>query len=387
MTLAPTASLAARHAAARARFAEAGVDALIVSHLPNLFYLSNLAATAGLLVLTPRSATLLVDGRYRSAGEALGSGPSACPDLDLRLVADSYEEALTRVVADLGGMRVGFEAAHLPVARHEWMLAGLAGGADAPALVSTQGLVESLRVRKDAFEQALLREAAVRLSAVFVGVLVDLRAGVREWEVAAQLEQGLRRAGFAKPAFDTIVASGPSSAVPHARAGDRTLTPGDLVVIDAGGVYHGYCVDMTRTASIGEPGARARRLFGAVRAAQAAGIEAMRAGAATAAIDAAARDVMRDRGFGDAFVHSTGHGLGIEVHETPRLAKRRPEADRPTRTGYFRDPDVLEAGMVVTVEPGGYLDGFGGVRIEDDVLVTPEGRDVLTSVDRGLAVC
>jgi Xaa-Pro aminopeptidase len=385
--LAPTACLATRHEAARHQCAAAGVDALVVSHLPNVFYLTNLASTAGVLVLTGTAVTLIVDGRYRGAAETLATGPSACPGLEVRLVTESYEESLTAHLSELRGLRVGLEAAHTSVARQEWLLAALAGGGSGPELVSTQGVIESLRVRKDTFEQGVLRDAARRLSAVVIGVLADLRAGLREWEVAAQLELALRRAGFSKPAFDTIVASGPSSAAPHARAGDRTLAAGDLVVMDVGGVYHGYCVDITRMAAVAEPPRAARDLFDAVLAAQAAGLEAVRPGTATADVDAAARAVLTERGYGDAFVHSTGHGLGLEVHEAPRLARRHPQAERAVPRGHFRDPEVLAPGMVVTVEPGAYLPGFGGVRVEDDVLVTKDGREVLTTVDRALVVC
>jgi Xaa-Pro aminopeptidase len=223
---------------------------------------------------------------------------------------------------------------------------------------------------------------------VLAGVLADLHEGAREVDVAQALEAGMRRTGFTKPAFDTIVASGPNSALPHARAGDRRLTRGDLVVIDFGGVFHGYSVDMTRTVAIGEAGKEARGLYDAVRDAQAAAIAAVGPAATPDAIDAAARQVLEARGFGPLFVHGTGHGLGLEVHEAPRIAA----------AGTARSADALEGcvvpvpaqvvpGMVFTIEPGAYRPGFGGVRIEDDVLVTLEGCEVLTTGDRALRVC
>jgi Xaa-Pro aminopeptidase len=194
--------------------------------------------------------------------------------------------------------------------------------------------------------------------------------------------------GFTRPAFDTIVAAGARSALPHARAGDQVLARGDLVVLDFGGVYNGYCVDLTRTVSIGPPSAAAGHLYDAVHRAQRAALDAVQPGAATSAIDRAARQVLEDAGYGAAFGHGTGHGLGIEVHEAPRVAQpRRGLDDREYPPGYLQEPRAVVPGMVFTVEPGAYLTGFGGVRIEDDVLVTDVGCEILTTVDRDLRVC
>jgi Xaa-Pro aminopeptidase len=198
-----------------------------------------------------------------------------------------------------------------------------------------------------------------------------------EREVAGIIEAALRAAGYERPAFDTIVASGPNSALPHHRAGDRALETGDLVVLDFGGVLGGYCSDLTRTVSVGQPSPEAIRLHAAVRDAQAAAIEAVRPGMTTTDVDGAARQVLVAHGLGEAFGHGTGHGLGLDVHEDPRVS--RPQSDAP--------PERLEPGMVFTIEPGAYVPGFGGVRIEDDVLVTETGCQVLTSVPRDLRVC
>jgi Xaa-Pro aminopeptidase len=184
----------------------------------------------------------------------------------------------------------------------------------------------------------------------------------------------MRGAGYERLAFDTIVASGPHAALPHHRAGDRILGAGDLVVLDFGGVLDGYCCDLTRTVSIGPPSPEARRLYIAVYDAHQAAIAAIRPGVESTAVDAAARRVLEARGLGEAFGHGTGHGLGLEIHEEPRITRPRPDV-----------PSVpLVPGMVFTVEPGAYLPGFGGVRIEDDVLVTDTGCEVLTSVPREL---
>jgi Xaa-Pro aminopeptidase len=223
----------------------------------------------------------------------------------------------------------------------------------------------------------VIRLAAARLTDVAATAFDAVRTGIAERDVAAAIETALRQAGYERPAFDTIVASGPNAAHPHYRAGLRTLHTGDLVVLDFGGVLDGYCSDLTRTVSVGQPSPEAARLHAAVRDAQAAAIDAVRPGRATTEVDAAARQVLVAHGLGEAFGHGTGHGLGLDVHEEPRVSK--PRSDVP--------PVRLEPGMVFTIEPGAYLPGFGGVRIEDDILVTETGCEVLTSVPRDLRVC
>jgi len=195
-----------------------------------------------------------------------------------------------------------------------------------------------------------------------------VREGRTERAVAADIEEAMRAAGFSRPAFETIVASGPNSALPHARPTDRRIESGEPTVLDFGGVYDGYCVDLTRTVQLGAISQALGRLYHAVRAAQEAAIRAVRPGVAASTIDAAARSVLDGYGLGKAFGHGTGHGLGLEVHEEPRIAR-----------AVARQPDPLvEPGMVFTIEPGAYVPGVGGVRIEDDVLVTEDGCEVLT---------
>jgi Xaa-Pro aminopeptidase len=236
-------------------------------------------------------------------------------------------------------------------------------------MVSTERVIERARLVKDDVEVGILREAGRMLSVAAADALAAVRPGRQEIEVAADVELALRKAGFSKPAFETIVASGANSALPHARPGSRVLGDGDGVVLDFGGVYDGYCVDLTRTVQLGPASVSFSRIFGAVRDAHAAAIAAVRPGVQASSIDTAAREALAAHGLAEAFVHGTGHGLGLEVHEEPRV----------TRPGNGRD-ELLRPGMVFTIEPGAYLAGLGGVRIEDDVLVTATGCEVLTTV-------
>jgi Xaa-Pro aminopeptidase len=277
----------------------------------------------------------------------------------------------------LPGKVIGIEAGHLTVARQEWLIRTWRSRGAEITLRSTERFIEQFRTIKDLAEVTVLRQAAKGLTEVASKAMNAVRTGITEREVAAVIESALREAGYERPAFDTIVASGPNSALPHHRAGNRPLHTGDLVVLDFGGVLDGYCSDLTRTVSVGQPSPDALRLHAAVRDAQSAAIDAVRPGMTTADVDAAARQVLVGHGLGEAFGHGTGHGLGLDVHEEPRVGKPRSDV-APVR---------LEPGMVFTIEPGAYLAGFGGVRIEDDVLVTETGCEVLTSVPRDLRVC
>ena len=372
MALPQTNQLAARHARVRPALDTLNLDAFVVSSSANVRYLTNHAGSAGTLVITRDAAHLLVDFRYRESVRLLQDSKSACPGLVVRDVPASYDEALLACLADIGASTVGFESDHVTVAKHEWWLKTVQGRKPGLSFLAAEKIVERARLLKDAFETSTLRDAARRLTPVARAGVNSIRAGIRERDVAAVLESAIRDAGYERTSFDTIVASGPNSALPHYRAGDRVLAAGDLVVLDFGGVLDGYCSDLTRTVSVGPASPEARRLYAAVYDAQQAAIAAVRPGVDSSAVDAAARSVLVERGFGDAFGHGTGHGLGLDVHEDPRIG--RPRADVPAT--------ALEPGMVVTIEPGAYLPGFGGVRIEDDVLVTENGCEILTDVGR-----
>ena len=367
----------ARVAAVRARITSAGADALVVTHQPNIRYLSGHSGSAGILVVSHNALTLLLDGRYREAARRLVEGGLAPDGLEVVDVPASYDAATLAYVGERQLRRVAVEGDYLPVGRFRWFERMSAGDAHTgPLWLPVAGLVEGVRTVKDVAEQESLRRSARGLTAVAEAAFRFVREGVTERDVAGVIEAAMRASGFEKPAFDTIVASGPNGALPHYRAGDRKLVSGDLVVLDFGGVMDGYCSDITRTVALGPPGMEARRVYGAVLRAQQAAIGQVAPGRTAEEIDAAARGVLAAEGLGEAFSHGTGHGIGLEVHEAPRVG-RPVEGSAPAQ---------LMAGMVFTVEPGAYLPGWGGVRIEDDVMVTAVGCEVLTDVPRELLV-
>ena len=351
--------------------ADLPVDALVCSSPVSIRYLSGFAGSAGLLVLVPnRPPILLVDGRY-AASVADDIAADRIAPVTIELVERRYEGGLATLLDRLHLTTVGFEAAHVTVAALEaWKRV-----TPATQWRATEQLVERLRIIKDDAEQQILRRAGRLLAGVARALPELVSTGLTERGIASAIDDAIERAGFSAPAFTTIVASGPHSAHPHARPTDRELRAGDLVVLDFGGVLDGYCVDLTRMAVVGQPTADASSLYAAVRDAHRAAVDTVRPGIPASAIDAAARDVLTSRGFGDAFVHATGHGLGLEVHEDPRIGR----ADGG-------DSERIERGMVFTIEPGAYVSQRGGVRLEDDVLVTTDGCEVLTDAPRDLLV-
>lgn len=366
-------SLGARLGAVRAHARAAGLDAMLITHLPNVRYLTGFAGTAATAIVATDRAKLLVDSRYAAAAHALAGAGEL---FDVLVASRSADEEAVGVLQALGSRRIGIEAGSMVVGRFTRLSAAIAtsrdseGDSSCPALVPTERMVEQVRVVKDAAEIATIREAARRLSTVARDVRGYVTPGRSEREIAADVDAAVRHAGFERAAFETIVASGPNSALPHARPGPRVLGTGEPVVLDFGGVYDGYCVDLTRTLCVGACTPDLRRLFAAVAEAHAAAIAAVRPGIAASEVDGAARTTLARYGLAEAFGHGTGHGLGLEVHEEPRL----------TRAGLAHPDATLVPGMVFTIEPGAYMPGVGGVRIEDDVVVTESGADVLTDV-------
>ena len=351
---------ATRRRRASAAFEARKIDALIASSAPNVRYLTGFTGSAGLALLWNGGAVLFTDPRYsiQAAGEV---------DCRVRVVRGPLQAAAMKVVARHRLRRIGFEEGQIAYKVYQEAQACLPLGA---TLEPAAGLVEALRMVKSAAEVELVRRSVRLNSEVFARTMADLRPGVTESALAAEIEYRMRLLGAERPAFDTIVAAGPRSAMPHAQPSSKTVRPNQLLLIDMGASREGYASDMTRMAFLGRPGRKVRELYGAVLEAQLAAIDAVRPGVPAGNVDRAARRVLRAHGLGKAFVHSTGHGLGLEIHEAPRLAKGV--------------ETTLEAGMTVTVEPGAYLEGFGGIRIEDTIVVTSSGCEVLTPTSKEL---
>jgi Xaa-Pro aminopeptidase len=360
----PAMDVAARAARVRPLFAEAGIDALLVTHLPNVRYLAGFTGSSAMLLVTADSLVFTSDGRYRTqAGEQL---TAAGVDARIEIGATVAQQREAIAAALVPSSRVGLEAHSVTWAQQRDFTRVL----DGHELVPTDGLVERVRRVKEPAEVARIRAACAIADDALGALLPTLADRPTERDFALDLEVEMRRRGASGNSFDPIVAAGPNGAKPHARPSTRRVEAGELVVIDFGCIVDGYCSDMTRTVSVGDPGPDARHVWDVVRESQWAGREAVRAGADCAAVDRACRDVIVAAGWGDSFVHGTGHGVGLEIHEEPRVAASA--------------RDTLEPGSVVTVEPGVYLPGVGGVRIEDTVLVTPDGSDPLTEFPKEL---
>ena len=351
----------------------ANVDAVVVSATSNLLYLANLRSSAGLLVVGMEQdrLQLLVDFRYQAAATALIEKQNAPRFLEIVPVSASYEEALVGILRRMAVTRVGVEAEHMSVRQWQW----LDRHSDAE-LIPLVAAVERLRMVKDVAELTTLRRAGRLLSEIVPEALSLAGRKRSELAIAQDIDRLVLRAGFERVAFETIVASGPNSALPHAHPTARELSEGDLVILDFGGVLDGYSVDISRTVLIGRVPTACSRLYSAVEEAQLAAIEKVCPGITAEEVDGAARTVLEGYGLGEAFGHSTGHGLGLDVHELPRVGRARAGVK----------PERLVRGMVFTIEPGAYVPGLGGVRIEDDVVVTRSGAELLTANERGLVV-
>lgn len=339
-----------RQGAVRAVLREQELDALLVTAAPNIRYLSGFSGSAGMLLVTRDDAILVTDFRYAS------QAPQEVGDAARTLIErTSVWDRLGRELAASSVARLGVEASYLTL-RDARRLAELGRFSIEPV----EDVVEALRASKSADEVAAIVRAIEVAQGALAAVLPTVHPGDRELDVASRLEAALRQRGSEWHPFPTIVASGPRAALPHARSTEREIVAGDWLLLDFGAQVDGYCADLTRTIVVGRRAdSRQRDVYETVHRAQARAIGGIRAGMTGREADALARDVIAGHGFGEAFGHSLGHGLGLEVHEAPRLS---PTAEDP-----------LPAGAVVTVEPGIYLPGWGGVRLEDDVHLGPDG--------------
>ncbi|HEY3706304.1 MAG TPA: aminopeptidase P family protein [Terracidiphilus sp.] len=359
-----------RIGALRRKLTRAGLSGLLVTHLPDLRYLCGFTGSSAALAVTRRAARMFTDGRYiaQASEEVQGAG--------VEIVSRSPAVAAVEWLGSQLGpptedQFAGFDPVHTTLADLQRWKGALPAKLRRNLLTPIAApLVEPLRLVKDEDELNILREAALRGCRLFDHILGYLRPGLREIEVAAELEHQARLMGAQGMSFDTIVASGKRSALPHGHATESRLPKRGFLTLDFGIIHDGYCSDMTRTVYFGSPRPEERSAYQAVLEAQEAAVAAVTAGAACGDVDEAARSVLRNAELADAFTHSTGHGVGLEIHEAPRVG-----ANQTTR---------LQAGMVVTIEPGIYLEGRFGVRIEDMVAVTRNGGEVLTPAPKAL---
>ncbi len=353
----PPMEFGSRSSRLRESFDHAGIDALVVTNPSNIRYLTSFTGSAGVVVVTAGSLVLITDGRYRD--QAVDQVRAAGVDAEVEISSTAQRKLIEAALAGMG--RIGLEADHVSWSTQrryaeDWF--------PDRELVPTTALVETLRRRKDVGELARI-ELAARIADDALDLLRPrLLEQPTELEFGRELDLTMRTLGATRPSFETIVASGPNGARPHARPSSRVITEGDLVVIDFGAVVDGYCSDMTRTLAVGEVSDTARRMLEVVTSAQAAGVAAVRPGVAARDVDAVCREVITEAGWADAFSHGTGHGVGLDIHEAPGV-------------GSSSDA-TLVVGDVVTVEPGVYLPEHGGVRVEDTVVVTTEGCRPLT---------
>lgn len=342
----------------RARLAEQSLPAALVLEPINVGYLSGFTGSTAALLVTSEQARFITDSRYAVQAQ------EECRACEVVLLGDSggYNEKILDEIRRSGFAAVAVEADYLTVERFQQLQGKLEG----IELKPVPELVSALRSVKDAGEIALTRRACALVDRGFEFLQTILKPGMAERDVAIELEYFLKKSGSEKEGFDTIVASGVRSALPHGRASEKLLEAGDFVTFDFGARVEGYHSDITRTVVLGRATERQREVYHTVLEAQLAALQAIRAGVEGKAVDAVARDLIRERGFGEYFGHGLGHGLGRTVHDFPARALS-PKADT-----------VLQPGMIVTVEPGIYIEGWGGVRIEDDVVVTEDGCEILT---------
>lgn len=346
----------------RQKLAAQPFDGMLVMKPENRRYLSGFTGSSAYLLITETDAVLLTDFRYTEQAKEQATnfrivehGPSAIDSIRTELAA-------------LGVKKLGFEKDYLTYAQY----ASFSEKLSPIELVPAEAFIESIRAIKDEQEIAVIKKACEIADAAFSHILTFLKPGISEKDVALELEYFMRRQGAKGTSFDTIVASGVRSSLPHGVASDKILEKGNFVKMDFGALYNGYCSDITRTVVLGEADEKQKEIYNIVLEAQLHALENLKPGMTGKEADALARDIIKEKGYGDKFGHSLGHGLGLFIHEDPRLSAL--------------SDDVLEPGMVVTVEPGIYLPGFGGVRIEDDVVITTNGIELLTHSKKELVI-
>ena len=345
----------------RATFEQLHIDGLLITSNYNRRYMTGFTGTAGVVLVSKTKAIFITDFRYTEQAAA------QCPDFEIVKHTASIFEEVAKVAKEIGITKLGFEQDTLTFASYKQYEQKCEA-----ELVPISGVIEKLRLIKSSAEIKILKEAAKIADAAFEHITSYIRAGITELDVSNELEFFMRKQGATSSSFDIIVASGHRSALPHGVASDKVIEKGDLVTLDFGAYYNGYVSDITRTVAVGQPTNQLKEIYDIVLEAQLRGMAGLKAGITGRQADALTRDYITEKGYGPNFGHSTGHGIGLEVHEGPGLS--------------FKSDIVLEPGMVVTCEPGIYIPGIGGVRIEDDTIITNEGNESLTHSPKELII-
>ncbi|MCQ6278065.1 Xaa-Pro dipeptidase [Bacillus sp. EB600] len=345
----------------RTNFAKAGIDGLLITSPFNRRYMANFTGTAGVVLISADRAQFITDFRY------VEQASKQCIGYEIVQHLGSIPDEVAKQVQNLGIQKLGFEEDNLTYSSFKVFEKAINA-----ELVPVSGLVEKLRLIKTDAEIKILKVAADIADAAFKHIVDFIRPGKTELEVSNELEFFMRKAGATSSSFDTIVASGLRSALPHGVATEKVIEKGDFVTLDYGAYYKGYVSDITRTIAIGAPDTKLKEIYEIVLEAQTRGMDGFKPGMTGKEADALTRDFITEKGYGEYFGHSTGHGIGLEVHEGPALS--------------FRSEIVLEPGMIVTCEPGIYIPGLGGVRIEDDTRITLDHNEALTHSAKELII-
>lgn len=343
----------------REKLNEFGLDGLLITNSKNRRYMTGFTGTAGIVVISLTKAVFITDFRY------VEQAKNQVKNYEIVQHKGPIHEEVASLVKELGIKKMGFEQDEMTYGTYK-----LYDNIVSAQLVPTSGMIESLRLIKCEDEIQILKEAAAIADQAFEHILKVIKPGVTELVVSNELEFYMRKLGATSSSFDTIVASGERSALPHGVASNKVINTGELVTLDFGAYYKGYCSDITRTVAVGEISDDLKNIYDIVLQAQLRGMNGVKAGMTGKQADALTRDYIAEKGYGDYFGHSTGHGIGLDIHEGPALS--------------MKSDTVLVPGMVVTVEPGIYLQGVGGVRIEDDIVITKDGNAALTQSPKQL---
>jgi Xaa-Pro aminopeptidase len=345
----------------RSTFSESGIDGMLITSTYNRRYMTNFTGSSGVVLVSQDKALFITDFRYTE------QAAEQAADYEIVQHTGPIQEEVAKQVGKLGIKKLGFEKNYMTYSSYESYQKVLEA-----ELIPVAGTIEKLRLIKTPEELKIIKDAADIADAAFKHILDFIKPGVTELEVSNELEFFMRKAGATSSSFDIIVASGNRSALPHGVASDKVIEKGDFVTLDYGAYYKGYCSDMTRTLSVGEPSEKLKEIYDVVLQSQLLAMEKIKPGMTGKEADAIARDYITEKGYGECFGHSLGHGIGLEVHEGPGLSSR--------------SEVVLEPGMIVTVEPGVYVPGVGGVRIEDDTLITEDSNETLTHSTKDLII-